>query len=200
MLDQSRKKLRTVYHRGAATEVYMGDANDFDDDDFLSAMQGVRRLNSEQRAPKTSSRPRPTPQQRDKDERQALAELMSDASELRDIQPGDMLQFARDGVQNNTVRKLKRGQYRIQDELDLHGLTVKEARQLLSDFLIEMQQRGITSVRIIHGKGHHSDGRGPVLKGNVAHWLTQRDEVLAYCSARPADGGTGALYVLLRRA
>jgi DNA-nicking Smr family endonuclease len=107
--------------------------------------------------------------------------------------------YARPGLQRTVMRRLRRGDYRIGAELDLHGMTADAARGELARFLREAIGRELRCVRIIHGKGLGSEGRGPVLKPRVARWLRQRDDVLAYCSARPADGGTGALYVLLRR-
>jgi DNA-nicking Smr family endonuclease len=83
-------------------------------------------------------------------------------------------------------------------ELDLHGMTSELARSALREFMAECRRRDHRCVRIIHGKGRGSSNRGPVLKGKVNRWLRQRDDVLAFCSARPVDGGTGALYVLLR--
>ena len=96
------------------------------------------------------------------------------------------------------MRKLRRGQYAIEAQLDLHGNTVPEARERVSTFLRDMQTQGKRCVRIIHGKGKSSEGKLPVLKGKVNAWLQQWDQVLAFCSARPNDGGTGAIYVLLR--
>ena len=97
------------------------------------------------------------------------------------------------------LRKLRRGQFQIGPALDLHGMTVATAREALTRFLHAARREGRSCVRIIHGKGNGSRHRGPVLKLKINHWLRQRDEVLAFCSARPVDGGTGAIYVLLRR-
>jgi len=86
----------------------------------------------------------------------------------------------------------------IQSQLDLHGLDRHQAREALADFLASCVKRGVRCVRVIHGKGLGSKNREPVLKTKVKHWLTQREEVLAYCQARPVDGGSGALVVLLK--
>jgi DNA-nicking Smr family endonuclease len=86
----------------------------------------------------------------------------------------------------------------VQDALDLHGATRDEARLLLADFLAESLRRGLRCVRVVHGKGLGSPGREPVLKGLVKNWLMQRAEVLAYCQARAAEGGAGALVLLLK--
>ena len=109
------------------------------------------------------------------------------------------LLFSRSGLQHNVLRKLRRGQYNITAELDLHGLRVEEARQALSQFLYHCHLQKKQCVHIIHGKGYGSHRNKPVLKSKVNHWLRQRDEVLAFCSARPVDGGTGAIYLLLKR-
>jgi len=116
-----------------------------------------------------------------------------------DLETGEELLFSRTGLQNRVLRRLRRGEYAIEAELDLHGLTRLEARQALSEFLHDCRARGCRCVRIIHGKGRGSQGKRPVLKQYVDHWLRQVDAVLAYCSAIPAHGGTGAIYVLLKR-
>jgi DNA-nicking Smr family endonuclease len=110
---------------------------------------------------------------------------------------GEELVYQRPGVQPSVVRRLRRGEYRVQREIDLHGLTVAEAKHALRQFLIDALERGVRCVRIVHGKGLRSGHRGPVLKAAVSAVLRRTGAVLAYVSARPADGGTGALYVLL---
>jgi DNA-nicking Smr family endonuclease len=110
---------------------------------------------------------------------------------------GEELVFHQPGVPTSVVRKLRRGHYRVQAEIDLHGLTVPEAKQALREFLAEALFQHIRCVRIIHGKGLRSGHRGPVLKGAVAGVLRRTGAVVAYVSARQVDGGTGAVYVLL---
>ncbi|HTT01899.1 MAG TPA: Smr/MutS family protein [Steroidobacteraceae bacterium] len=110
---------------------------------------------------------------------------------------GEEIAFARPGVQQSVLRKLRRGQYRVQAELDLHGLTVREAKLVLREFLAAAVQRGARTVRIIHGKGLRSGPRGPVLKQAVVGTLKRTEPVIAFVSARAVDGGTGALYALL---
>jgi DNA-nicking Smr family endonuclease len=114
-----------------------------------------------------------------------------------DLAGGDELVYHRAGVQMSVLRKLRRGQYRVQAEIDLHGLTVVEAKQVLRDFLASALERRLRCVRIIHGKGLRSGHRGPVLKGVVSSVLRRVGPVVAYVSARQVDGGTGAVYVLL---
>jgi len=106
--------------------------------------------------------------------------------------------FQRSGVAPLTMKKLRRGYWTIQAELDLHGMTSDEARASLIGFLDECKQLGLRCVRVIHGKGLSSRNREPVLKLKTGSWLMQRDEVLAFCQARPMDGGSGAVIVLLK--
>ncbi len=106
--------------------------------------------------------------------------------------------FARGGLQNKVIRKLKRGDYRYSEILDLHGHTTVEADDLLADFLSDAVNTGHHTVLIIHGKGLRSGQPGGVLKPYTLNWLKQQPEVKAFCSALPRDGGTGAVYVLLR--
>ncbi len=122
----------------------------------------------------------------------------SDLYSEHEIETGEFLEFARPGVQQRLMHDLRRGYLEIGAELDLHGLTVRHAREELSRFLAACHQRRIRVARIIHGKGYGSEGRQPVLKQKLNLWLRQREEVLAFTSAPRHDGGTGAAYVLLR--
>jgi DNA-nicking Smr family endonuclease len=115
-----------------------------------------------------------------------------------DVESGDELIFRRDDVSNATLRRLRRGEFAVRDEIDLHGMTQDEARTALSSFLSESLEQHRRCVRVVHGKGNRSGQRGPVLKSAVNRWLRRHDSVLAFCSARHNDGGTGAVYVLLR--
>lgn len=171
--------------------------SDDESDLFRSAVADVRPLASD-RLPVAP--PPPLPQKRLEDEQRVLQDMLSDPEYPELLETGEELFFARSGLQHNVLRKLRRGQYSIGAELDLHGLTAAAAREQLAAFLMACRSRDVRCVRIIHGKGNGSVQRRPVLKGKVNHWLQQRDEVLAFCSARPVDGGTGAVYVLLRRA
>ena len=114
------------------------------------------------------------------------------------IAGGDTLVFQRAGVQTQVMRRLRRGLFPIEDELDLHGLTQATARDRLARFLAGNRDAGRRCVRIIHGKGYRSGARGPILKIAVDLWLRRHLDVMAFTSARPIDGGTGAVYVLLR--
>jgi DNA-nicking Smr family endonuclease len=158
----------------------------------------VERLHCDRIEPHPS-RPAPIPHFSQADERQVLADMVSDYFEPADLETGEELYYRGDGVQQSVLRKLRRGQFQVGAVLDLHGMTVVRAREALIDFLHEVRRESFSCVRIIHGKGNGSRHRGPVLKQKINHWLRQRSEVLAFCSARPMDGGTGAVYVLLRR-
>lgn len=114
------------------------------------------------------------------------------------LQGSTALLFQRGGVRTQVIRRLRRGLIPIEDELDLHGLTQTAARDQLADFLQNTRSAGIRCVRIIHGKGYRSGARGPILKIAVDLWLRRHLDVMAFSSARPIDGGTGAVYVLLR--
>jgi DNA-nicking Smr family endonuclease len=111
---------------------------------------------------------------------------------------GNALSFQRAGVRTQVVRHLRRGLIPIEDELDLHGLNQTAARYHLAEFLTYSRNAGRRCVRIVHGKGYRSGARGPVLKTAVDLWLRRHPDVMAFTSARAIDGGTGALYVLLR--
>jgi len=179
----------------------MNDPADLDEEErrlFREAMREVRPVHSPRRAP-DGPRPRPRAAQREADEAAARAALETGELDDPEADLAEELFHARPGIQKRTLRRLRRGQYSMQAELDLHGMTRNEAAAALTDFLAQCRRRGFTGVRIIHGKGRRSANQGPVLKPAVAGWLRRRDEVLAFCSARPIDGGSGALYVLLRR-
>ncbi|KPK72523.1 MAG: DNA mismatch repair protein MutS [Acidithiobacillales bacterium SM23_46] len=165
---------------------------------FRKAAAGAKPI-VQDRAHPHRSRPKPVPAQRLRDDREVIESLLSDAYEPSDVESGEELLFARSGLQHGVLRKLRRGHYAVEAHLDLHGQTVAQAREHVSRFLREARSMGKRCVRIVHGKGKSSTGKLPVLKGKVNSWLRQRDEVLAFSSCPPTDGGTGAVYVLLRR-
>jgi DNA-nicking Smr family endonuclease len=129
--------------------------------------------------------------------RMVLEETLHGSADEPELMAADPSSFARPGVPETTLRKLRRGQYRVQAELDLHGLTQAEAKVLLREFLSAALQRDARCLRIVHGKGLRSGTRGPVLRQLVNSTLRRTAQVLAFTSARQVDGGTGALYVLL---
>lgn len=143
-------------------------------------------------------RPEPLPVSRQRDEQAVLREALSDEFDVDSLLETDAeLAYARDGVSPEVLRKLRRGVWVIQAELDLHGLRRDAARESLGAFLREAGRLGLRCVRVIHGKGHGSPGRTPVLKSKVRAWLVQKQEVMAFVQARACDGGAGALLVLL---
>jgi DNA-nicking Smr family endonuclease len=145
------------------------------------------------------ARPPAVARQRQRDEAAALVESISDAFDVESLlETDDALSFRRRGVGLDVVRKLRRGVWVLQDEIDLHGLRSDAARERVADFLRDSARAGLRCVRVVHGKGLGSPGREPVLKAKVKSWLMQRSEVLAFTHARPADGGHGALIVLLK--
>jgi DNA-nicking Smr family endonuclease len=166
---------------------------------FRASMTDVTPLGRAQKFEHERLPPRPIPTQRLLDDRETLRDSLSDHLPWdRATQTGDELTYARDGIGMQTLRKLRRGHWITQAELDLHGQTVAEARELLVEFLNLCVRRGLRCVRIIHGKGLRSKNREPVLKQKVGRWLMQRDEILAFCQAQRADGGSGAMMVLLK--
>jgi len=138
------------------------------------------------------------PLQHRRDEAAALAESLHPAPLDLSLEGGDEPAFLRPGVARTVLKDLRRGRWVAQDHLDLHGATRDEAAALLAAFLAGSLRRGLRCVRVVHGKGLGSPGREPVLKGLVRNWLARRAEVLAYCQARAAAGGAGALIVLLK--
>lgn len=171
---------------------------------FRSAAAGVRPLAQSPHAVPPGLLPLPPraiPHQSLRDEQAVLTEAMSDELDLDHLlETDDTLSWRRAGVGSDTLRKLRRGHWTIQSEIDLHGLRRDEAREALGQFLRSALQREWRCVRVIHGKGLSSPLREPVLKHKVRSWLMQRDEVMAYVQARPSDGGAGALVLLLRSA
>jgi len=160
------------------------------------AVQPIRRHGRVELAP---DQPAPLPVQQQLDEQRVLREAISDefdAATLLDID--DALSFRRPGVGPDVTRKLRRGEWSLQGEIDLHGLRREDAREALAGFIREAHRRGWRCVRVVHGKGLGSPGKTPVLKGKVQSWLIQKNEVMAFVQARAAEGGAGALVVLLK--
>lgn len=116
-----------------------------------------------------------------------------------ELDADEQLSYRRTGLPTRQFAKLRRGQFTIEAQLDLHGYTRDKAKTTLSAFLQRCQRQNQCCVRIVHGKGRGSPQRKPVLKAYIAYWLLHWDPVMAYCSARNVDGGTGALYVLLKK-
>lgn len=163
---------------------------------FRAAVQGVRRSPSPNRIEPVRAKPAPIPTKRHEDERAVLEELarleFDDDAEIEDD-----ASFLRPGLPRDILRKLRRTHWVVQDHLDLHGLTAEEAAAETSTFIAECRHRGLRCVRIVHGKGLRSPGREPVLKRRIRKLLARRDDVIAYVEPRPAEGGAGAVIVLL---
>ena len=145
--------------------------------------------------------PPPIPVQHQLDEQRVLLESISDDFDVSSLlETDEALSFRRPGVGPDITRRLRKGEWTLQAQLDLHGLRTDEAREALGQFLRDAQKQGKRCVRVVHGKGLGSPGKSPVLKGRVHSWLVQKNEVLAFVQARGDEGGAGALVVLLRSA
>lgn len=169
-----------------------------DQDLFRQAVADAQPLPQHGKLLRTQDAPPPYPVQSHLDDHAVLEESLSACWTAQDwLDSGDEPNFLRPGLSRQVLRKLRSGTWVIQDQLDLHGLDRHQAREALAGFLANCLRRGVRCVRVIHGKGLGSKNREPVLKTKVKHWLVQREEVLAYCQARPVDGGSGALVVLL---
>jgi DNA-nicking Smr family endonuclease len=166
---------------------------------FRTSVGNVQPLSVEERVLIDAPRPLPVARHRLADEQAALEESLSDEFSVETLMESDEeLSFARNGVGQDVLRKLRRGAWVIQEQLDLHGLRTDEAREAVALFLRHALRKGYRCVRIIHGKGLGSANKEPVLKKKVRNWLVQKEEVMAFCQARAAEGGSGALVVLLR--
>lgn len=174
------------------------------DDDmalFRDQLSDVRPLSSEKRVEPVKIQHAPRPRKSNnlsEDNNQFENPLMSDPVDLREIDVEDVLFFARSGIQQKVQKKLRRGEFPVEEELDLHGYTVVEAKAAIQNFFRECKKFQKRYIRIIHGKGYRSEQKIPVLKSHVAHWLPQHPDVMAFSSALAKDGGTGALYVILK--
>jgi DNA-nicking Smr family endonuclease len=164
---------------------------------FRRLVSGARPLKSSERVPEPKKRPAPRARFSRADEEKALEESLEVDIDTMEAANAESIRYHRPHVGKRTMRKLARGKYAVQAEIDLHGMTVAEARPRLADFIDYSIKQGLTCVRIVHGKGLGSGHRGPVLKNAVNRWLRKWDSVLAFVSARQVDGGTGAVYVLL---
>lgn len=168
---------------------------------FELAVGPVRPLRDPGRVASPPPSAQPQPLQRRRDEAAVMREALSDAFDVETLlHTDDRLSFLRPGLGPDVLVRLRAGRWSIQRQIDLHGLRTDEARDALGRFLRECHQQGLRCIRVVHGKGLGSPGRTPVLKDRVPRWLVQKSEVLAFAQARPADGGAGALIVLLRQA
>jgi DNA-nicking Smr family endonuclease len=163
------------------------------------ALKGVAPLRDSGKASTRPPPPPPIPVQALREDEQVLHDSLSDLTPVEvGTETGEELVFLRPGLSNQVLRKLRRGFWATQDQLDLHGLRTDDARQLMVDFLNAALKHGMRCVRVVHGKGLRSVNAQPVLRAKVGKWLAQRDEVLAFVQARPEDGGSGAVMILLK--
>lgn len=172
---------------------------DDDKDVFRQAVSGVKPLKTEKRAPKATRKPKPRARFARADEEAVLQESLEDDIDTLEHGYGGALRFQRQHVGRRTMRKLSRGGFSVQAEIDLHGMTLAEAKSRLREFIQYSLDQDRLCVRVVHGKGLGSGERGPVLKSAVNSWLRRWDNVIAFVSTRQVDGGTGAIYVLLQR-
>jgi DNA-nicking Smr family endonuclease len=166
---------------------------------FAQTVGAVRPLATPERVTLKGDPPLPRALQKDRDDREVLRESLSDefdVSTLLDVD--DQMSYRAKGIGTDVTRKLRRGEWSIQGQIDLHGLRSDEARDALAQFIREAVRQGWRCLRVVHGKGLGSPGREPVLKAKVQRWLVQKQQVLAFVQAKPAEGGAGALVVLLR--
>jgi DNA-nicking Smr family endonuclease len=183
----------------AAAKALLHKRLDADKNLFQRAAGAVRPLPSHGKVHHVPEPPAPIPAQRQLDDQRVLKEAISDhfdASTLLEVD--EAMSFRRPGIGIDVARKLRRGHWSIQREIDLHGFRTEDAREALAAFLREALRQGLRCVRVVHGKGLGSPGKTPVLKGKVHGWLVQKDEVLAFVQARADEGGAGAVVVLLK--
>lgn len=165
---------------------------------FTRAVGKVAPIASQERVWSPPQRPTPRPLQQDLDDEAVMQESMSDEFDITTLlDADDQLSFRRPGIGTDVTRKLRKGEWSIQGQIDLHGLRSDEARNAMGQFIRDAKRMGWRCVRVVHGKGLGSPGKEPVLKSKVQRWLVQKNEVLAFVQAKPSDGGGGALVVLL---
>lgn len=166
---------------------------------FVQAAGAVHRLPDKRQALLKKQPPEPIATQLHLDEQAVLVEAISDGFDASSLlETDDSLSYRRPGIGIDVLQRLRKGEWAIQRQLDLHGLRSDAARDALSGFIRDAHKQGIRCVRVVHGKGLSSPGKTPVLKGKVRNWLVQKNEVLAFVQARPMEGGAGALLVLLQ--
>lgn len=198
-LQRELKAQQQAREQAAAERRLREQATALEADLFRRSIGSVEPLATPERTAAYCPRPEPIARQHLADEQAALAESLSDDFSVETLlDTDDALSFGRSGIGADTLRKLRRGHWVIQSQLDLHGLRTDEARTALANYLRSVGKRGLRCVRIIHGKGLGSINKEPVLKNKVRNWLMQKDEVIAFCQAKASDGGSGALVVLLK--
>lgn len=166
---------------------------------FARAVGAVQRIPDTRQAPRSATVVAPVAVQRQRDEEAVLRDALSDEFDVSTLlDTDDMLSFRRPGIGRDVTHKLRKGDWAIQGEVDLHGLRSEEARVVLAEFIRNAHRQGLRCLRVVHGKGLGSPGKTPVLKSKVHSWLIQKNQVMAFVQAKPAEGGAGALVVLLK--
>jgi len=200
-LDAMRKKLADIAKAQKLAEqarIVVEKRAEAERNLFTRAVGKVAPIANQERVWSPPQRPSTRPLQQDLDDEAVMHESMSDEfdiSTLLDVD--DQLSFRRPGISTDVTRKLRKGEWSIQGQIDLHGLRSDEARNAMGQFIRDAKRMGWRCVRVVHGKGLGSPGKEPVLKSKVQRWLVQKNEVLAFVQAKPSDGGGGALLVLL---
>ena len=165
---------------------------------FTRAIGATEPLRRKASVPLAPEPPAPIPVQHQLDEQRVLRESLSDEFDVTTLlDVDDAMSFRRPGIGTDITARLRKGDWAIQAQVDLHGLRSDEAREALGGFIRNASKQGLRCVRVVHGKGLGSPGRQPVLKTKAQRWLIQKNEVIAFVQAKPAEGGAGALVVLL---
>ncbi len=200
-LDAMRKKLADdakAQERAEQARVAAEKRAEAERNLFTRAVGKVAPICQPERVWSPPQRPLPRPIQQDLDDEAVMHESMSDEFDITTLlDADDQLSFRRSGIGTDVTRKLRKGEWSIQGQIDLHGLRSDEARNAIGQFIRDAKRMGWRCVRVVHGKGLGSPGKEPVLKSKVQRWLVQKSEVLAFVQAKPSDGGAGALVVLL---
>ena len=165
---------------------------------FARAIGATEPLRRKAAVPLAPEPPAPIPVQHQLDEQRVLRESLSDEFDVTTLlDVDDAMSFRRPGIGTDVTARLRKGEWSIQAQVDLHGLRSDEAREALGGFIRASHKQGLRCVRVVHGKGLGSPGKQPVLKTKTQRWLIQKNEVIAFVQAKPAEGGAGALVVLL---
>ena len=170
-----------------------------DDDLFKSALADVKPLPEINRAELRPPPPAPKVRPQENSEQESAPDILSDYGEMEEVTAETVLSYCRSGIQNRLFRRLRQGKLLISEEVDLHGLSIKQAKQVFLDFIQLAYPMEGCCVCIVHGKNNRSKrGQAPIMKQHINHWLLQHPRVLAFHSAQPRDGGSGSVYAILK--
>jgi DNA-nicking Smr family endonuclease len=194
LADQQARSAAEAAEKNAALALKIANKNL-----FTSSIGTVQPISHKPKALSKTKQPEPNPVQQRRDDAAVLRESLSDEFDVESLLDiDDSLSFRRPGIGTDVTKKLRQGIWSIQRQVDLHNMRTDEAREVLGAFIREAHKHGMRCVRVVHGKGLGSQGKEPVLKAKVKSWLIQKQEVLAFVQAKPAEGGAGALVVLLK--